>query len=119
MHTYPWVHKEDLHDGESAPPVDFPLVPCGTTFPPLGGGDNNPRITISPISSTMHSAAGIFLSGRKVVPKVPKGVYFHRAKPGCKDFIQTGAFYKLKAPTTTLAAVTPHARQGVSYHICP
>lgn len=25
----------------------------------------------------------------------PPPVDFHRAKPGCKDFIQTGAFYKL------------------------
>ena len=43
----------------------------------------------------------------------PKGVHFRRpqggcmvfprAKPGCKGFIQTGAFYNLEAPTTAFA----------------
>ena len=30
---------------------------------------------------------------------------FPRAKPGCKGFIQTGAFYNLEAPTTTLSGI--------------
>jgi len=42
---------------------------------------------------------------------------FHRAKPGCKGFIQTGAFNELKAaspPLNLLHLLNPHAQKGVS-----
>ena len=43
--------------------------------------------------------------GKVVAPATKGGLHFRRPQGGCKGFIQTGAFYNLKAPYLASAAI--------------